>query len=215
MAAKLRTDARKVGDLSVEAGRGPGQLQWYEFATTLFRGKSVLDAGCGLGKGLDILRRGNNLVRGQDLDPRLASESVFVGPLEELEAKSFDVVTCMDVIEHVEDDRNFAAQLCRVAREHVFVSTPNWTITRCQWPYHIREYTPRELVDLFAPYGKVELFKGNSSGRMVFPVRHPALYHLANDLRASWFASIPTRAVNKVLPDRCRILGHNAILVTL
>ena len=48
--------ARECGDEDVTAGRGPGQLPWYEFALRFVKGKSVLDAGCGLGKGMDILR---------------------------------------------------------------------------------------------------------------------------------------------------------------
>lgn len=213
--SEMRSNARKVGDVSVEAGRGPGQLKWYEFAASMFQGKRVLDAGCGLGKGLPILRRTNAVVMGQDLDPRLASEEILIGPLDRIESKSYDIVTSMDVIEHVEDDRGFVAQLCRIARESVFVTTPNWTITRCEWPYHLREYTPRELEALFKPYGKVQLFKGDSAGNRVFPVRHPGLYHLANDLRASPVTSLLTRAINKIPPDQYRILGHNALRVFL
>ncbi|WP_059418022.1 bifunctional 2-polyprenyl-6-hydroxyphenol methylase/3-demethylubiquinol 3-O-methyltransferase UbiG [Sulfuricella sp. T08] len=214
MTKKSGRIARTVGDISVGAGRGPGQLQWYEFASRLFQGKSILDAGCGLGKGLTILSQTNPIVVGQDLDPRLARDNVVIGSLDTIESNSFDFVTSMDVIEHVEDDRNFVANLCRIAREGVFVTTPNWTITRCVWPYHLREYTPRELQALFEPYGKVQLFKGDSAGANVYPVRFPNLYHIANDMRSFPLTSLFTRAVNKVLPDSQRILGHNALFVS-
>lgn len=64
--SEMRSNARKVGDVSVEAGRFLGQSKWYEFAASMFQGKRVLDAGCGLGKGLPILRRTNAVVMGQD-----------------------------------------------------------------------------------------------------------------------------------------------------
>jgi 2-polyprenyl-3-methyl-5-hydroxy-6-metoxy-1,4-benzoquinol methylase len=213
MVKKAGRIARTVGDVSVDAGRGPGQLLWYEFASSLIQGKSVLDAGCGLGKGLEILKSTNPVVKGQDLDPRLAGEDVIVGSLDTIASKSFDFVTSMDVLEHVEDDSAFVANLCRIAREGVFVTTPNWTITRCVWPYHLREYTPRELHALFEQYGKVQLFKGDSAGANVYPVRFPNLYFLANDMRSFPLTSFFTRAVNKVLPDNQRILGHNALFI--
>jgi SAM-dependent methyltransferase len=212
---KIDRIARMVGDISVDAGRGPGQLQWYKFASRIIQGKSVLDAGCGLGKGLEILMQTNPVVVGQDLDPRLASKNVIIGPLDAIASKSFDFVTSMDVIEHVEDDRSFVANLCRIAREGVFVTTPNWTITRCVWPYHLREYTPRELNALFEHYGKVRLFKGDSAGANVYPVRFPGLYYIANDMRSFPLTSFITRVTNKLLPDSQRILGHNALFVSL
>ena len=206
---------RVVGDESVESGRGPGQLPWYEFAATIIRGKTVLDAGCGLGLGLEILRRSNKQVSGQDLDPRLERPGIVIAPLASIATGSYDAVTCVDVIEHVEDDKSFVAELCRVAREVVFVTTPNWTITRCQWPYHIREYTPQELEELFKPFGSVALFKGNSSGSIVYPVRHARLYHIANAMRYGRYSSFITRCLNKPMPATWRIHGHNAALINL
>jgi SAM-dependent methyltransferase len=208
-------ETRKVGDLSVEAGRGPGQLPWYEFASQFVQGKSVLDAGCGLGEGLKILQRAAREAIGQDLDPRLERADIMVKPLQEIPSKSYDVVTSIDVVEHVEQDKDFIAQLCRIARDAVFVTTPNWTITRCQWPYHLREYTPKQLETLLEPYGSVQLFKGNSSGSVVFSVHHPAGYHLGNSLRAAPLTSFVTRCVNRLLPSNSRIHGHNAALVRL
>jgi len=207
--------ARIVGDLSVEAGRGPGQLLWYEFASQFVHGKTVLDAGCGLGEGLKTLQQAAREAIGQDLDPRLARPDIMIKPLQEIPSKSFDVVTSIDVVEHVEQDEDFIAQLCRIARDAVFVTTPNWTITRCQWPYHLREYTPKQLEALLKPYGTVQLFKGNSSGSVVFSVHHPVGYHLGNSLRAAPITSFVTRCVNRLLPTGSRIHGHNAALVRL
>jgi hypothetical protein len=207
--------ARVVGDVSVEAGRGPGQLPWYQFASQFVKGKTVLDAGCGLGEGLKILQQTAVKAVGQDLDQRLERSDILVVPLQDIPSKSYDVVTSIDVVEHVEQDKDFVVQLCRIARECVFVTTPNWTITRCQWPYHLREYTPAQLESLLAPYGELQLYKGNSNGSVVYPVNYPKGYHLSNSLRIAPATSLITRCVNKLLPQRTRIYGHNAALLRL
>jgi hypothetical protein len=81
------TTARYVGDDGVASGRGPGQLGWYEFATSIVRGKKVLDAGCGLGHGVNILKRVSTEVVGQDLDPRLKADWNIIAPLADVPAK--------------------------------------------------------------------------------------------------------------------------------
>ena len=216
MVASTLSLVRTVGDVSVEAGRGAGQLGWYRFAARFVAGKSVLDAGCGLGKGLDILRQSAVSARGQDLDPRLDRDDIHIGPLDEIPSKSVDVVVSMDVVEHVEDDGAFVRNLGRIAREHVFVTTPNWSITRCTWPYHLREYTPREFEILLCQIGKVSLYKGNGGGTLVHPVSHPAAYHAMNSLRQFPLTAFPTRCFSRLfLPEALRLHSHNAALVTV
>lgn len=207
--------AKQVGDTSVEAGRGPGQLAWYKFAATIFKNMKILDAGCGLGKGLDILLESNTQVIGQDLDPRIKGENILITPLKEIPSDSFDIVTSMDVVEHVENDKVFISNLVRIAKYSVFITTPNWTISRCQWPYHLREYTPEELENLLKPYGTVKLFKGSADGTIVYPIKFVKLYHIANKLRSHPITSFPTRCINRLLPDNWRILGHNAALLEI
>src|SRR5262245_47521947 len=137
--------ARQVGDTSVEAGRAAGQIGWYEFATRFVVGKTVLDVGCGLGDGVTILSRTARNAIGLDLDSRLERSNILITTTDQVPDKSFDVVLAIDVIEHVIDDLDFVMQLGRIARQNVFVTTPNWTLSRCQWPFHVREYTPQQL----------------------------------------------------------------------
>lgn len=205
--------ARQAGDASVEAGRVAGQMGWYKFATQFVRGKSVLDVGCGLGKGLKVLSGVAKKAVGLDIDSRLERRDVIITTVDKIPAKSFDTVVAIDVIEHVEDDECFARHLGRIARECVFVTTPNWTISRCQWPYHVREYTPKQLEQILSIVGKVQLYKGNSSGTVVEIVRHPQVYHMLNNLRHWSITAFVTRCVNHFLPSSLRIHGHNAALV--
>jgi SAM-dependent methyltransferase len=83
----------------------------------------ILDAGCGSGRTLDDLERRGE-VRGIELNPlgvRAARErghEVQEAPVEAIPHGdgSFDLVTCLDVIEHTDDDVAALAELHRVTR---------------------------------------------------------------------------------------------------
>jgi 2-polyprenyl-3-methyl-5-hydroxy-6-metoxy-1,4-benzoquinol methylase len=84
----------------------------------------VLDAGCGSGRLLDELAE-YGAVSGLDMNPdsvsiaqRRGHEDVRVGVVEELpwEDETFDLVTCLDVVEHTADDRVSMRELRRVVR---------------------------------------------------------------------------------------------------
>lgn len=89
------------------------------------------------------LLEGFDDVDGIDLFP--VGRGVSDTPIEAFPADAFDLVTAIDVIEHVEDDAEFLYQLTRVARCAVFLTTPNYNISKCTNAYHVREYTPEEL----------------------------------------------------------------------
>jgi SAM-dependent methyltransferase len=87
-------------------------------------GAHVLDAGCGSGRtlqelvdygrvsGIELNEEAAELARGR------GHGEVRVGRLEELpwDDGTFDLVTCLDVVEHVPDDRIALAELRRVCR---------------------------------------------------------------------------------------------------
>ena len=92
-------------------------------------GARVLDAGCGSGRTLEELDRYGE-VYGIELDPGAADVArgrkcgeVLVGRLEELpwEDGHFDLITCLDVIEHTPDDRVTLRELRRVCRPGGFL----------------------------------------------------------------------------------------------
>jgi SAM-dependent methyltransferase len=206
---------KECGDTSVAAGRAPTQLGWYAFASLFVRDKTVLDVGCGLAQGLEILHRSASFVKGQDLDPRLAAPNVIIRPLREFADRSFDVVTCIDVIEHVREPLEFLTNLRRIACSVIFLTTPNWTAGRCMWPYHLREYTPRELVDLLTPLGILRLYRGTPDGSSVHRVFARSAYFLLNDLM-TWRATAPWfKFAHKLLPPSCKIGSTLGALIEL
>jgi ubiquinone/menaquinone biosynthesis C-methylase UbiE len=86
---------------------------------------SLLDAGCGEG---EILRRGvvprNTRLVLLDRNPDSAAH--LIGSVDALPfaSRSFDVVTCLEVLEHLPDPGRAVGELLRVARRAVVVSVP-------------------------------------------------------------------------------------------
>jgi SAM-dependent methyltransferase len=124
------------------------------------RPADVLDAGCGSGRTLVELA-GYGSVRGVELDPEVAAVArgrelgeIVQGRLEELPwpDASFDLITCLDVIEHTPDDRQTLAELLRVCRPGGFllVTVPAhqflWS-AHDVFNHHYRRYSRRRLRD--------------------------------------------------------------------
>ena len=118
----------------------------------------VLDAGCGSGRTLEELVDYGR-VAGIELDPDAAElargrglADVRVGRLEELPwaADAFDLITCLDVIEHTADDRVTLTELQRVCRPGGFalVTVPAyqalWSV-HDEANHHYRRYSRRSL----------------------------------------------------------------------
>ena len=90
----------------------------------------------------------------------IAQESIYA---LQRQADSVDLVFCLEVLEHLEDPQQALAELARVARRYVIVSTPNeplWRILNFargkylrDWgntPGHIQHWSTRGLCDAVA-----------------------------------------------------------------
>ena len=122
------------------------------------RPADVLDAGCGSGRTLlELVDYGR--VSGIELDPDVAAVArdrglgeIVQGRLEELPwaDESFDLITCLDVIEHTPDDRETLASLLSVCRPGGFllVTVPAhqflWS-AHDVYNHHYRRYSRRTL----------------------------------------------------------------------
>jgi SAM-dependent methyltransferase len=122
------------------------------------RPAEVLDAGCGSGRTLEQLRPLGS-VSGIELNPEAASLArdrgdfdVRIGRLEELpwDAATFDLITCLDVIEHTPDDRRTLGELRRVSKPGAWllVTVPAYQALWSQHDeanHHFRRYSRRMM----------------------------------------------------------------------
>ncbi len=123
------------------------QTEWYQVAGTYVVGQTVVDVGAGYGYGVEMLRdAGAEFVIG--IDPTPYPPYVLKGRGEDLPEDLCDWITCIDVIEHVEEDIKFFQHLLKVARRGMFFTTPNYNVYHCENKRHVREYTPFELEQL-------------------------------------------------------------------
>lgn len=118
----------------------------------------VLDAGCGSGRTLEELADYGH-VSGIELSPDAAEMArgrgrfdVRIGRLEELpwEAATFDLITCLDVIEHTPDDRATLRELRRVCKPGgwLLVTVPAYQALWSQHDeanHHFRRYARSTL----------------------------------------------------------------------
>jgi len=119
----------------------PLRLGWIESITTL-SGKKVLDVGCGGGILAESLSKAGGIVTGIDLSAKALKvaelhqlesgtsvryRSIAAEDLAKEEPEQYDVVTCMEMLEHVPDPSSVVqacASLCKPGG-NIFFSTLN------------------------------------------------------------------------------------------
>ena len=162
----------------------------------------VLDVGCANGATSAVLKErfGNPHVTGIELDPRSAAEAQ--GRLERVltadalqglellaaEGKTFDLVLCGDVLEHLVDPWQALRLIRKLTRGCAIVSLPNvahyttlWSLfAGKRWPYrdrgihdrtHLRFFGAANLPELFADAGFVEARR--KQNHRLFEKPHP------------------------------------------
>jgi SAM-dependent methyltransferase len=131
----------------------------YWWAAELAAGRTVLDAGCGMGYGCRILAdAGARRVVGVDIAAAVLEASPAAGhPGVELETgdvlnlslppESFELVVCFEVLEHVSVPERVLDELSRVLSPGgvLAVSTPNRDRYVPGNPHHLHELDPAEL----------------------------------------------------------------------
>ncbi len=166
----------------------------YTFAARLAHGKRVLDAGCGAGYGASELARVAESVIGMDCSAdaidfarehyRSANLLFEQGSCTVLphSAGCFDLVVAFEVIEHLEDWRNFLCESRRVLADNgqFIVSTPNklyYTESRGEDganPFHVHEFTFDEFrEELKSVFPHVTMFLENHVEGVTFQPHEP------------------------------------------
>ena len=175
----LRPDPKKYSTIVGVGSVVPVQIEAYFLALNRYvdENAKTLDVGFGLGYGLNILSIKSREVNGIDVDsevlnyctntlvgknPRLKILNIFDGYNLPFSDNTFDVVTCVDVIEHVEDYTRLIKEMLRVSRKGVFLSTPN---RRSEYTnkdgspknyWHLREWSFEEFNEIIKKIGHVE-----------------------------------------------------------
>jgi SAM-dependent methyltransferase len=169
-------------------------LARYTFAARLARGKRVLDAGCGAGYGAAELAHVAQAVMGIDCAadavafarenyrlPNLQFEQASCTALPHKDS-SFDLVVGFEVIEHLENWRDFLREVRRVLAPNgqFIVSTPNksyYTESRGADganPFHVHEFEFEEFrAELKAIFPYVSLFLENHVAGVTFQPHEP------------------------------------------
>jgi SAM-dependent methyltransferase len=97
-------------------------------------GWTLLDYGCGRGETMRYASELKMSPRGLDSDPECVRLSSAFGPAEildltnpavQLPPRSFDVVACLHVLEHVDNPKQVLTMLAQAARRYVPVAVPN------------------------------------------------------------------------------------------
>lgn len=143
---RINKGFRDLAHIEGESGREDYQHGWHEFFSKAFEKKTILDVGAGLGGSKNRMEKEGHIVTTQDVAPKLPVDISI--PISEIESKTFDIVTAFDVIEHIDEDLDFMKDLWRISVEGIFLSTPNYNISKCRNSCHVREYTPKQLLIL-------------------------------------------------------------------
>ena len=191
---RLMPDDPSLRNLLVE------DISKFYFASRFAQGRTVLDAGCGAGQGTaHMAANGAQYVVGVDLSPEAvgyarsrwvvkgAARNLAFGCMNASELgfqdRSFDMVTSIEVIEHLNDPEGYLAEIRRLLRDGgiLVLSTPNKRISSptpgSMWPHHVREFYLDELKTILK-----EQFSAVEMWGLSIPVydRHPVrrLVHL-------------------------------------
>lgn len=173
---RLIPDDARLRNLLVE------DLAKFHFAGQYATAKSVLDAGCGAGQGSAYLaRNGARYVIGVDISPEAVAyasdcyisrerlRNLAFGRMDvtrlAFREQTFDMVTSIEVIEHLDEPEQYVAELRRLLKDKglLVLSTPNKQISSptpgSMWPHHVHEFYPDELQALLERYfSDVELW---------------------------------------------------------
>jgi hypothetical protein len=135
-------------------GREPCQGGWHPWIGEFARGLTVLDVGSGVSAiKEDLLTFGAKSVERQDACTWCQVE--IHEPISSLviRGQKWEVVTCLDVIEHIVDYGRFARDLVNLSEWWVIVTTPGAFITHNANVHHYHEFLPNEVVQLFEAAG--------------------------------------------------------------
>lgn len=144
---------------------------------------SVLEAGCGMGLGSYIIDadvatdlESSNIAFARELYTKIEFDTwdISAGPYH----KKFDTVVCIEAIEHAADFETALHSLINSSDKHVWFSTPNNYEPTPSNPYHVREYTVKEVVEMLKDFN-VEIYHWDTFEKLDENTNvNPLIYHI-------------------------------------
>lgn len=143
----------------------------YHEATNITDGQ-LLEVGCGVGRGIEILARHCDQYTGIDKNAELIAQlrqtypaaqfvQQNVPPMTGIATGSYDCVVAFQVIEHIGNDDLFVKELHRMLKPkgQLILTTPNRKRSLTRNPWHVREYTAAGLETLLKRhFTKVKMY---------------------------------------------------------
>ncbi len=193
----------------------------------------VLEIGTGSGYGVEIISpKAKSFITIDKYQPavdfhnygNVEFHQMVVPPLEGIPSMSVDFVICFQVIEHIKDDFGLVEEIHRVLRPggKFIVSTPNKPASITRNPWHVREYTADEFINLlhssfaevkaegvFGDEKVMEYYRKNRNS--VNAITRFDIFDLQHRLPA-WMLRIPYDILNRM--NRRRLLVSNRSLTS-
>ena len=169
----------------------PEQEAMYEYIAESVKKKKVLEYGCGIGIGSNIIFQKAPIIATDNRDlhinfARCLYPNVDFRLLdikEKINIPGIDVAIAIEVIEHVENAHMALENMLRNASE-IFFSTPNLNNSmlgrmKPKNLFHVREYTPEEICKMF-PDNHVEILHPLDFSELEIDTDvTPVLYHVS------------------------------------
>lgn len=169
----LQSGERQVATRREDVRRD--HLARYEWAAReLPKGSYVIDLGCGIGYGAQILAEAGHRVFAVDIDAEtiaFAKEhfahpaiEYVCAPAEAIYLPEADAAVCFEMIEHVSDPKPMLRRVCEAA-PRLFASVPNEEVFPWRnYAFHFRHYTLDEFKDLLTATGFWVEWQGGQQG---------------------------------------------------
>lgn len=137
----------------------PENKSIYEGLAERLKGKTILEAGCGIGLGTAMLDRHNYVIGTDKLGENVALAKALypwinfhVCDIAVAIPHGQDVTICIDVVEHIKDYRQAIKHLVASAEE-AWISTPNRNNPghgqdRPNNDFHVREFFPYQMLEM-------------------------------------------------------------------
>lgn len=156
-------------------------IERYNFAKNYLKTEwIVLDAACGSGYGTQILSKIVKKIVGIDVSKEAITYAknnfqsnninFFEANLEKkllFDDEYFDAIISFETIEHLEEQEAMIKEFARVLKKEglIIISSPDKEIitkTKIKNPYHVRELTKKEFIDLISKYFSIENIFGQT-----------------------------------------------------